>query len=142
MRLSGAKELDRKLQRLPAKAEKKVWRQGLRAGAKVVQSAVKARSPRRSGRMASSVKVRAMKRSRNRIGILVQSGKGFFKGDDFYAGFQELGFHIGSRKLGNKRRFVEGRHFFEEGFDISKQEALNATLANMKAGVEREAAAT
>lgn len=139
--LQGAKALDRKLKQLPAKAEAKVWRQGLRAGAKVIQAQAVADAPKKSGFLAKNIKVRAMKRKKGRIGVLVQTSKGLYRGDDFYAAFQELGFHIGARKLGAARRYVGGRLYMSHAFESKGQQAADVTLATMKAGIEREAAA-
>jgi HK97 gp10 family phage protein len=139
--LQGAKALERKLKQLPAKAEANVWRQGLRAGAKIIQSQAVADAPKKSGFLAKNIKVRAMKRKKGRIGILVQTSKGFYRGDDFYAAFQELGFHIGARRLVAARRFIAGRHYMDHAFKSKSQQAADVTLATMKAGIEREAAA-
>ena len=59
MKLEGAEELLRKLRKLELKTGKKVLNKGLRAGAKIVQVATKARAPVDTGRLRRSIVVRA-----------------------------------------------------------------------------------
>lgn len=139
IRLEGAKEIEAKLHRLPPVVERKLARQSLRAGAKIVQAQAKADAPRKTGFLASQIKVRAAQRRRGRIGVVVQTAKGFFKGDSFYGAFQEMGFRIGPRRLGDARRFVDGKHFMQRAFDSTKQRAADTVLESLKLGIEREA---
>src|SRR5947209_824243 len=67
----GTDRLIGKLRRLKGAEAKAVLRKGCRAGAKVMAAAIKKSLPRRSGRAQKSVKVRAMKRSRKRVGMRV-----------------------------------------------------------------------
>ena len=141
IRLEGGKEIEQRLRRLPSLVERKVVRQSLRAGAKVVQAQAVSDAPKKTGFLSRNIKVRAARRSRGRIGVVVQTDKGFFKGDAFYGAFQEMGFHIGPRRLGDSRRFVEGKHFMKRAFDSTKQRAADVTLESLKVGIEREASA-
>lgn len=76
---------------LPREARKAV-KQGARKGAKVVAESAKIKAPRESGELRRSIKVRALKRTRTgKLGAVVLTGDGFFKGDQFYAGFIEYG---------------------------------------------------
>lgn len=59
---------------------KAIFRKGLRAGVKIVAARVKATFPRKSGAAAASVRVRAIKRTRGRLGMRVSlfaENKGF-----------------------------------------------------------------
>jgi len=89
--LIGEKELLKKLKRIPAKDAKKAIRKGTRAGAKMLVPEVKANTPKRTGLLKKSVKVRSLKKSRVRTGVAVQMGKGAFVGKTFYGGFAEYG---------------------------------------------------
>jgi hypothetical protein len=66
------------------KLGKKIFRKGLRAGAQVIARKVKQTFPRKTGKAAKSAKVKAIKRSRKKIGVRVAlyaastSGKGGF----------------------------------------------------------------
>jgi hypothetical protein len=71
--MTGDVELQRMTRDLMSQGKhgKKIFRKGLRAGAKIVAKDTKATFPRKSGRAAASVKVKAMKRSRTRVGFRV-----------------------------------------------------------------------
>src|SRR5581483_10818933 len=86
MMIKGFKELLTKLDQFPKKTLANAIRKGSRLGAKVVLSAAKALAPVKTGTLKRGLKVRAMKRSRKRIGAEVQ-----FKTDPFYGGFVEYG---------------------------------------------------
>jgi HK97 gp10 family phage protein len=139
IRLEGAKDLQRRLKSLPAKVAGKVTRQALRAGAKIFQAQAASNAPVRKGLLSRSIKVRAAKRSRGRVGIVVQTSQGFFKGATFYGAFQEFGWRVGRRALGATRRLVPGKHFIKSAFDSRKAEALQVVTEQLRAGIEREA---
>ena len=114
--IAGTRELAKLLKSLPENEVKKAIRKGTRAGSKVIARVAARRAPRKTGALARSIKVRAMKRRRNRVGTVVVAGNKTFTGDTFYGGFQEFGWHIGKRRTSNgtgSRRFREGEHFFE-----------------------------
>lgn len=73
--VSGDKELDRKLQVLEPRVQKKVARKGLRSAGKLIQQHAKANLSRNSnvntGELQKGIKVRAAKRSRSSIGIVI-----------------------------------------------------------------------
>ncbi len=101
IKLEGAAELDRKLLMLGRAAAGKIVRPALRAGAKVIQVGAKTDAPKRTGKMARAIRVRAMKSKRKgTIGINVTLGQGFFRGDEFYGAFQEFGWKTGKRSGG------------------------------------------
>lgn len=128
------------LRSLEPKLEKKILRKATRAGAKVIAKAAKARAPKLSGLTARAIKVRAAKRSRKRKSIttLVQNREGDYKGKTYYAAFQEYGYRLGPRKLGNRRKLIPGKHFMQGGLDASKKEAEQAVAAEMRTGIARE----
>lgn len=139
IRIEGGKQLERRLKALPPRVAGQVSRQALRAGAKIVQAAAVADAPVRKGLLKQSIKVRAAKRRRGSVGVVVQTGQGFFRGETFYGAFQELGFHLGPRRLGNLRRFVEGKHFMKRAFDDTREEAAKVTTDQLWAGIRRAA---
>lgn len=85
------RKLNRKLKTLESKIEKKITRQALRAGAKIVVKEAKLRAPVDSGELKSKIKVWALKRSRRRIGVLVGTSATMYTGDQFYGAFVEYG---------------------------------------------------
>ncbi len=128
--ITGIKEIDRAFKQLEPKLARKVIRQSIRAALKPVASEVKADSPVATGLLRSAIKVRAGKRARNSISLVVIIGEGDFKGETFYGAFQEYGT---SRQ--------PGKHYMRRAFD-TKAEAARAQIEELiKAGIEREAKA-
>lgn len=83
IRITGDQELQATIASLKSegKAGASALRKGLRAGAKVVADQLKIDTPKLTGRAAQSVKVRALKRKRGRVGVTVtltaQTAAGF-----------------------------------------------------------------
>ena len=71
LRFDGDKELEAAFNALALGAQKKIFRPALRAGGKVILAAVKARVPKGTGALGRSIKLRASRRSRQRIGVAV-----------------------------------------------------------------------
>ena len=71
--VTGDAELQKMTQDLMSdgKLGKKIFRKGLRAGAKIIAKRTKSTFPRATGAAAKSVKVKAMKRRKGRIGIRI-----------------------------------------------------------------------
>lgn len=74
----GDKALQRALKRLPIVVERKIVRQAIRKGAKILQAAATANIPRVTGRHTDllrdvGIKIKAIKRSRGRFGVLIMS---------------------------------------------------------------------
>ena len=72
--LLGDKALQRKLNRLPQKIQKKVMRQALREGARPILAAAKTNAPVDTGRMKASLKLRSHKARRGNFGVEVRTG--------------------------------------------------------------------
>ena len=97
--LRGFAEFEKKLRALPGKVARKVVRQALREGAKIIQAEAKARVPVDSGKLKKSIKVRAAKsRKKGTAAVVVQTGQGDFKGETFYGAFLEYGHKLGARR--------------------------------------------
>lgn len=106
MVITGDKELDKALQKIAGRHEtakhvNKFMRKATREAVKqIVLPKVKARVPVETGELEASLTVRALKRSRTRMGSGVtkkdNSPQEFrnplFSGDTFYGGFLEFGF--------------------------------------------------
>lgn len=122
----GDKKLQRKLKGLTPALQKKALRKALRAGAKIVAATARQMAPKRTGAVKRSIKVKAMKRSRGRLGVQVVTGEGWFIGPEFYAAFVELGHHIGRRGLGGQRTHVPGSGFLRKAARQQRGAALGA----------------
>jgi HK97 gp10 family phage protein len=87
----GAPELKAVLAALEPKVAKKLTRQAMRKAQKIVLADAKRLVPVDTGQLKKSLSIRALKRSRSRFGVSVQTKEGLFKGEQFYGGFIELG---------------------------------------------------
>lgn len=84
MTMTGDLNLQHTFRRMKAADAKAALRKGQRAAAKIIAGRIKASTPQKSGAMKRTVKVRAMKRSRVRIGVRIEVKA-------YYAGFVALG---------------------------------------------------
>jgi HK97 gp10 family phage protein len=152
--LTGDKLLDRAFQQLPIRTEKKVLRQALRPAAQIVNKRAKQTIRTKTGTFATSLKVRAGKRTRkNVVRLIVQTAEGFFKGESFYSAFVEFGHHAGSRKKSFKfydrrtgeerdsRKYIEGKGYIRKAYEQTAEQAKAVAIENIKEGIYREAAA-
>ena len=139
VRITGAKEIERMLRALPARIAGKIVRPALRAAAKEIQTEAKRLAPFKSGLLRKNIKVRAGKRKRGRISVLVQNKAGDYRGETYYAAFQEFGYRIGSRKLGTSRKEVAGKGFMRRAGESKQKAATEIVSRMMREGVIREA---
>ena len=149
--VTGTEELNVKLAKLAGKDAKAAIRKASRVALKPVAEAAKSNAPRKTGRLARSVKVKAITRSRSRVGSRVTtSGDGnAFSGETYYGGFQEYGWKAGRRtrnadlgmdptrwarrnaaqkaeatRRNNSRRSIAGTQFMKRAADAKKEIAL------------------
>jgi HK97 gp10 family phage protein len=122
--------LERQLSRIAASDAINAMRVGTRAGAKVIQPMAVQLAPKRTGALKAAIKVQAPKRriASNAISTLVRAGKGDFVGKTFYAAFQEYGWKVGARKLGDARRQVEGQHYMERAAKQMGERAIQVAI--------------
>lgn len=161
-KLLGAKELSRAMRGLPKTMQRKLLMQGLRAGAKIFQSAAKANVPVDSGALRRSIKVRVGKvRTKGDKSVVVITGKSMFEGKTFYGAFVEYGHGLGKRSrgvalaqerrsrsgqagdgsavAGDTRKRVPARPFMRPAFDTAKATASYVALKHIQVAVERAA---
>lgn len=151
--IEGATKLRKKLFALGPRIAKKVLRESIRPAAKLIQADAKSNVAVDTGALRKSIKVRALKRSRSRVGMTVttNSTDNMFKGKTFYGGFLEYGHRHGKRtneiKRAQKKKapaadlrpLVPARPFMKPAFDSNRDRAGQMIIANIRAGVEREA---
>lgn len=139
IKITGARAIQRALDELPKRLAKKVIRQALRAGAKVIQPAAKAEAPEKTGQTRRAIKVRAGKsRKKNVISLGVIIGKGSYQGETFYGAFQNFGWKTGKRGSSNRTQ-VPGKHFMEKALAEKGVAARDVAEDVILAGIEREA---
>ena len=130
--VTGIRSIDRRLKRLLPAVQKKVVRQAMRAGLKVIASLVKAEAPADTGEMRRNVKVRALKsRRRGSIGLecrikavdaLKRTSAGTGK-TVFYGAIQEYRFN----------------DFMKRAFVAKGRLARQVMIDGIRSGIEREA---
>lgn len=106
--------------------EKQRNKAALRATKQAISVAKKSKQ-RYPGQLRDSLKLRAMKRKKGRIGYIVQSGKGDFRGDTYYAAFIEYG----TSKMAAKA-------FMRPAFDTKHNEAESIIRRALIEGLARE----
>ena len=90
--LTGDKELQNILKELPIKLQKKLVKRSMKKAMNIVLVDAKRRAPKDSGQLKGSLKNQAGRGKKGTIRQEVRTKEGFFKGDQFYAGFIEFGF--------------------------------------------------
>ncbi len=121
--VTGAKELDRKLRDLAPKLSKKIVRSSLRKAAKPVQARAKTIVPVRTGFLKKAIKVRAMRRSRVRMGVRATLEDRTFQ-DAFYGKWVELGKHDSP-----------GQHFMKRAADLTFPQSLQILTDEIRRGI-------
>ncbi len=150
MELTGAAELEKKLATLEPKIGKKVMRQALRKGAKVIQQAQKAAAASNVGGemgqlIAKNIIVRALKKKRkNQYGALSLIRPGVEElihtsADGtryFIPAAIEFG-HAAPGAGGSGAKDVPAVPFARPGFDATKKQAATTTISEIRKGIER-----
>lgn len=129
MKVINSKKVIQKLNGMEPKVRKKIERSALRKGGQIIAVAAKSRAPVYTGKVKKRIKVRAGKRRKNRLSVVIGTSQKDFTGDQFYAGFVEFGTKERIHKSGKRVGKVPATHFFEE--------AVKATSSQV-AGVIRE----
>ena len=124
----GVDDLLRVFDRMDPKEQKKIATKVTRAGAKVMVPTIKSLAPidfegERDGKhLVDTIKVKALKRSRNTVGSWVRTGSaselGIAPDEGYYPAHVELGF---TRKDGST---VPAQSYMRAGFDIKKEAAF------------------
>lgn len=148
--IQGFEELEKALRALPEAVEKKILADSLRAGAKPIHAAAVEKCPVyhgpsrpdvTPGQLKKSIKIKTSRR-KGRVRVMVQTGEGDFKGDEFYGAFVEFGHKIGARPSGrgkhsDSRSAVEPHPFLRPAFDEKKDAAATIIADKIREGIYR-----
>lgn len=136
--ITGVKAVDKKLAQLEKKIQKKVLRQAMRQAMKPLLTDVKEDAPVDTGLLKSSLKIKAGRRSRDTISVVVQSGEGDFRGDTFYASFNELGFHeLGADGKRGGGPFHPGTEFMRRAFREDSEAVRQDAIRLIEEGIDK-----
>ncbi len=128
-KITGAKELQRRLRKLPRVVQRKLMREALRAAAAPVLAEAQRLVPVDTGQLRSSLVIRAAKtKRRGSIGVQVQTRDGAFKGDEYYGAFVELGTHK-----------HHAHPFLRPALDNTREQAVAIARRVLASGIEAEA---
>lgn len=124
--LRGADELAKALEDIGPALEKKILARAMRDAAKPILEDAKRRAPVLSGQLRKSIKIRSMKRvGKGRVGVIISTEKGFFKGETFYGAFHEFG-----------TKNMPARPFIRPAFEANKARAVKIVGEAIKLGLE------
>ena len=137
--VTGDIALNKALKALGSKLALKLERKALRQVAKPVLADAKANAPvGETGDLKRALKLRAMRRSRTRIGMQIVTSKGWFQGDTFYGAFQEFGWKTGKRGSDNRKQ-IPPKLYVTKAYEKHKG-TIEAAWVNATRGLVDEAA--
>lgn len=161
LEFKGLKQLDKALEQLPLKVQKKVMTGAVRAGANVMKKQAKKEAPvsENGGYLRDSIIARKKKKAKL-TELVYEVGP---SREAYYGLMQEIGFiATGPKEATGKgltyREFrarakatrtakgkkgathVPGKHWLRKAFNLTFRRAMEKTKANLTKGIEREAA--
>lgn len=122
--LTGHDAIVKAFNELPAKLQRSILRPALRAGAKVLRASVQASAPRsdEAPHMADSLKIKALKRKRGRVGYVVITAKrpilGIKAADTYYPAHIEYGYR-------HNGKHVPANPWMKRGLEAGRAAAMN-----------------
>lgn len=145
IQINGDKQVIENLKDLEPRMRRLAITRSMRAALKPVLATARQMAPKKTEKLRKNIKLKMWKRSRSKeakrnpkIGMSIQVGDGWYKGDTFYGAFQEFGWHTGKRTNAirrrrgtDTRRWIEGKHFMEQTFDIMGEHALRVMYSQM-----------
>lgn len=150
MVVTGDKEINKMLAEFPAALQKKWVKAAARPAAKALLPTQKRNTPTKTEALKRSMTVRAVKRSRVRVGLQITTGKkGYFRGKTFYGAFQEWGWRIGTRPtksrretkgFEDKRKKVEGKYYAKRSADMKRRSILTIYRSGLMTLIKEEMA--
>jgi len=133
--ITGVKEIDRNLKTLEQRVQKKVVRQAMRKGMKLVLADARVCVPVLSGLLKSHIKMRATKRRQDRMGLVIwiTPDPEFVK----ISRANKRAFYPSSVEYGHGT--VPAHPFMRPAYDIKGPEARDVAMDNLLEGTLREA---
>lgn len=133
----GAPELSKALAELPDKLERRVMIKATRETGKFFLTLAKARAPKESGKLASTMKLRAMRRKKGRVGVRIMTGTRAELGIDP----KERGYYPAHVEFGHRDRSgnqVAAVPFFRGPLHSSREALFAVMRQEIDTGIERE----
>jgi HK97 gp10 family phage protein len=137
LNLSGDAELEKKFSELEFKFQKKIATKAIDVAAKDVLVRTRSLVPVDSGRLRRSLKKRAIKRTRNRIGRVIQTGSreelGIEPTDNSY--------YPAALEYGDSRRGIPPKSFLRRAVDTMRIQTLKTIVNEVRKGINKIATA-
>ena len=139
--ITGDKKLTRMLNALGSQKARAVHRKAIRKAARPILAEAKATGPVKTGKLRASLTIKAAKRSRKSIGVMVTQKAGAYKGDTFYGSFQELGWRTGraKQKSNRERKKIPGKWTMRQAAIDKQDEAIEIYETEVNTLIESEA---
>lgn len=162
--MTGSEELNAKLAKLTNAQSREAIRKAARPALKPCLQTARRVAPKGKGALRRSIKIRAITRSRTRIGarVTTSASDNLYSGKTFYGGFQEWGWRSGKRTankdLGitegkrrttaqkaiaqsrNKaRKKIPGLRFLKRSADSTREECMHIYQTSIKEYIEKTA---
>lgn len=141
--VTGIKDIDRRLRTLPLRLQKKVIRQAMRSGMKLMAQHVRQLAPVLTGTLRSNVVVRAGFKSRTRRGAVTIDAR-IDANDETKRTSAKTGktvFYPAIVEYGVKKRGIRPDDFMLRAFRAFGDAVRKLTIRLIRAGIEREAKA-
>lgn len=122
--LLGDRELQRQFQQLPLVVQRKLLRQSFRQAMRPVLAMARSLAPKLTGQMARTLRLRAMKRRRGRLGMIIMTAPRAALGIPATA----EGYYPAHVEIGAKKRGVPAKPFLRPAFD-AQREIMVQTIA-------------
>jgi HK97 gp10 family phage protein len=154
----GVNELDRALRELERKVASQFAKDALKTGAKIIQAEQVREAPDRTGKLQRGIKIRAGRRRKGEVSVLITTPSAKSKSGAFYTDWVEGGHFTGKRlakgaegkgagakrryhelSLAAGRKFIPGQHFMQRGFAAKAQQATDLAVAFLWAKIQAEA---
>jgi HK97 gp10 family phage protein len=117
--VDGLQQVRNAFEKLTGEQQTEAMKTAFERGANTIATLAKGFAPVKSGLLRESIQVKTTRRLGN-VYTRVVISQGWYKGDQFYAAFQEFGYHHGSRKLGNAREWVPGKKFMRTAVQMTE----------------------
>lgn len=123
LRITGHKEIDKKLRKLPEKVTKKILRRAMTKALKPVRDTARGYCPVDTGKLRDSIKIRAGNRSRLAIKrqVTTSGSDNMFSGETYYGGMVEYG-----------TQNMQAKPFMRPAYDAEKDNAKKLAIDEIR----------
>lgn len=125
----GSTELERQFKKLASSEQRKVARRALRKAARPIQAAAKSLAPKDLGNMARTIKIRAVRRSRKHVGVIVRTGTR----DDLGISDDNKWYYPAHVELGTQH--LPARPFMRPALDHNRDRSIAILRREIAAGI-------